>query len=237
MARMLYRLGSTAFRRWPLFIAGWLLFAVVLGSVAAAFSKPMSDEFTIPGIPSEAGRRPPAGALPGGRGRVRRRHRQRGRRGARGPHPRRAGVPGADRRPDRRDPVAAADERRPRGQPGPGRPERRGCQRAAGVQPAVRGRPDRHRVASSGTSTPPPTSSRPRSRLPRTSSPSTPTEVQTASSVEANGAGMQSMSPPGGASELIGIGIALVVLLLTFGSAIAAGMPIITADLRRRRSA
>ena len=53
MARMLYRLGTTAFRRWPLFIAGWLLFAVVLGSVAAAFSKPMSDEFTIPGIPSE----------------------------------------------------------------------------------------------------------------------------------------------------------------------------------------
>ena len=53
MARMLYRLGSTAFRRWPLFIAGWLLFAVVLGSIAAAFSKPMSDEFSIPGIPSE----------------------------------------------------------------------------------------------------------------------------------------------------------------------------------------
>ena len=53
MARMLYRLGSTAFRRWPLFLAGWLVLAVVLGSVAATFSKPMSDEFTIPGIPSE----------------------------------------------------------------------------------------------------------------------------------------------------------------------------------------
>ena len=36
MAPLLYRLGKTAFRRWPFFIAGWLIFAVVLGSVAAA---------------------------------------------------------------------------------------------------------------------------------------------------------------------------------------------------------
>lgn len=53
MARLLYRLGSTAFRRWPLFIAGWLLLAVAVGSLAAAFSKPFTDEFSIPGIPSE----------------------------------------------------------------------------------------------------------------------------------------------------------------------------------------
>lgn len=53
MARLLYRIGSTAYRRWPFFIAGWLLLAVIVGSLAAAFSKPMSDEFTIPGIPSE----------------------------------------------------------------------------------------------------------------------------------------------------------------------------------------
>ncbi len=53
MARLLYRLGSTAFRRWPLFIAGWLLLAVAAGSLAAAFSKPFTDEFSIPGIPSE----------------------------------------------------------------------------------------------------------------------------------------------------------------------------------------
>ncbi|WP_182378541.1 MMPL family transporter [Nocardioides sp. WS12] len=53
MARLLYRLGSTAYRRWPFFIAGWLLLAVAVGGVAAAYSKPMVDSFSIPGIPSE----------------------------------------------------------------------------------------------------------------------------------------------------------------------------------------
>ena len=40
---------------------------------------------------------------------------------------------------------------------------------------------------------------------------------------------MSSMAPPGGASELIGIAIALLVLILTFGSLVAAGLPILTA--------
>ncbi|MEQ6899968.1 MMPL family transporter [Nocardioides sp. YIM 152588] len=53
MARLLYRLGSTAYRRWPYFIAAWVVLAVTIGGLAAAFSKPMQDEFTIPGIPAE----------------------------------------------------------------------------------------------------------------------------------------------------------------------------------------
>lgn len=53
MARLLYRLGTTAYRRWPVFIGGWLLLAVVVGGLAGAISKPFSDEFSIPGIPSE----------------------------------------------------------------------------------------------------------------------------------------------------------------------------------------
>src|SRR5689334_11106023 len=53
MARLLYKLGSTAYRRWYFFIAVWFVVAVAVGGTAAAFSKPMSDEFTIPGIPSE----------------------------------------------------------------------------------------------------------------------------------------------------------------------------------------
>ncbi|WP_110240215.1 MMPL family transporter [Nocardioides gilvus] len=53
MASLLYRLGRTAFRRWPLFLAGWLVVIVAVGGVAGAFGKPMVDAFSIPGIPSE----------------------------------------------------------------------------------------------------------------------------------------------------------------------------------------
>jgi RND superfamily putative drug exporter len=47
--------------------------------------------------------------------------------------------------------------------------------------------------------------------------------------VEANGSGSQTQEVGGGASELIGIALALVVLLLTFGSFVAAGLPILSA--------
>ncbi|MGV3564130.1 MAG: MMPL family transporter, partial [Nocardioides sp.] len=53
MATLLHRLGITAFRHWPRFIAGWLVLLIALGAFAAAFSKPLSENFTIPGIPSE----------------------------------------------------------------------------------------------------------------------------------------------------------------------------------------
>ncbi|MCW2791266.1 MAG: rane protein, partial [Nocardioides sp.] len=53
MATLLYRLGKTAFRRWPLFVAAWIVAMVVVGAVAGTMSKPMTDAFSIPGIPSE----------------------------------------------------------------------------------------------------------------------------------------------------------------------------------------
>ncbi|MBZ5738247.1 MMPL family transporter [Nocardioides mangrovi] len=53
MATLLYRLGKTAYRRWPAFIAGWVILLVAVGGIAAGFSKPMTDAFSIPGIPSE----------------------------------------------------------------------------------------------------------------------------------------------------------------------------------------
>ena len=46
---------------------------------------------------------------------------------------------------------------------------------------------------------------------------------------EVNGSGMQAMPETGGKSELVGVGIALLVLIITFGSLIAAGLPIVTA--------
>ncbi|WP_436701940.1 MMPL family transporter [Nocardioides sp. BYT-33-1] len=53
MASLLYRLGKTAYRRWPLVLVAWLLALAGVGAVAATMSQPMTDQFSIPGIPSE----------------------------------------------------------------------------------------------------------------------------------------------------------------------------------------
>ncbi|WP_127782147.1 MMPL family transporter [Rhodococcus sp. X156] len=53
MATLLYRLGQTAYRRWPLFLVAWLIAMVAIAGFAATSSKPMTDSFSIPGIPSE----------------------------------------------------------------------------------------------------------------------------------------------------------------------------------------
>ena len=53
MATYLYRLGKTAYRRWPLFLAAWVVLIAAMVGFAIGFSKPTSDAFTIPGIPSE----------------------------------------------------------------------------------------------------------------------------------------------------------------------------------------
>ena len=52
MASLLYRLGRTAFRRWPWFILAWAMLVGGVGAFAAAESKPMSESFSIAGIPS-----------------------------------------------------------------------------------------------------------------------------------------------------------------------------------------
>lgn len=53
MATLLHRLGMTAHRRWPIFIAAWLLVIVGVAAFAGTFGKPMTDSFSIPGIASE----------------------------------------------------------------------------------------------------------------------------------------------------------------------------------------
>ncbi|MDF2266175.1 MMPL family transporter [Streptomyces coacervatus] len=49
--------------------------------------------------------------------------------------------------------------------------------------------------------------------------------------VEAGGSAMDSGGGPGGVAEIIGISVAAVVLLVTFGSLVAAGLPLLTAIL------
>ncbi|WP_182525153.1 MMPL family transporter [Nocardioides dongkuii] len=53
MATLLHRLGKAAYRRWPIVIAAWLVAFIAVGVVAGTMSKPMTDAFSIPGIPSE----------------------------------------------------------------------------------------------------------------------------------------------------------------------------------------
>ena len=53
MATLLARLGTTAHRRWPLFLLAWVVLLVAVGGFAATQGKPMKDSFSIPGIPSE----------------------------------------------------------------------------------------------------------------------------------------------------------------------------------------
>ena len=52
MATLLYRLGRTAYRRWPLLLVGWLVAILAIGGFAAAKSQPLSSTFSISGIPS-----------------------------------------------------------------------------------------------------------------------------------------------------------------------------------------
>ncbi len=228
MARMLYRLGSTAFRRWPLFIAGWLLFAVVLGSIAAAFSKPMSDEFTIPGIPSEQAADLQQQLFP----------------------------EAEDAFDDATvNVVVAAPEGHTLDEP---QYTKAVADLIAAIPslPQMSDDPEANPglvdPTTAAANAPPAFS--PLSEDGRIGIVSfqwdvdSPADIEPATidaaedlfadhsdrggdgfQVEANGPGMQSQSGPGGTSELIGIGVALVVLLLTFGSAIAAGLPIITA--------
>lgn len=52
MAKLLFRLGRTAYRRWPFFLIAWLVLLAGVGTFSVTQSKPMTDQFTIPGIES-----------------------------------------------------------------------------------------------------------------------------------------------------------------------------------------
>ncbi|WP_205471702.1 MMPL family transporter [Nocardioides sp. SYSU D00038] len=222
MATLLHRLGTTAYRRWPVFLAGWLVALIAVGALAATVAKPMSDSFSIPGIPSERAADLQAElfpesvdafdqasvnvvvAAPEGRTLTE--------------------APYADVVAD----LVADLQRLP--------------QMAEGV-PLV------NPVDAQGEGQGGPLS--PLSGDGRVGIVSFAFDVETVADVElatidalvevmeeheadglrveANGAGSQAMSEIGATSELIGIAVALLVLLLTFGSLVAAGLPIITA--------
>ena len=241
MATLLYRLGKTAYRRWPAFVAAWLVALIGVGVLAGAVSKPMVDTFSIPGIPSltaqdlqkqlftgTADAEDQASvtvvvAAPQG-------HTLR--------EP--AYVDRVDRlvgdlqalpqMPDTElaNPVPASDA------------QYRQAVRAATKSgtPADVARADARALL--------PLS--PDSRVGTISwtyDVASVADVQPATqeklldvlaaaradglTAEANGSGMQTMVETGGTSELLGIGVALVVLIITFGSLVASGLPILSA--------
>ncbi|GAB3992169.1 MMPL family transporter [Nocardioides marmoraquaticus] len=52
MASLLYRIGSFSFRRWPVVVAAWLVAIIAAGVLAGSVAKPFVNSFSIPGIDS-----------------------------------------------------------------------------------------------------------------------------------------------------------------------------------------
>ncbi len=242
MATLLQRLGRTAYRRWPLFLAGWLVVMIAVGAVAATLSKPMSDSFSIPGIPSEKAATMQAELFPGtvsafdqasvtvvvaapeGQTLA---------------EPRYAeavdalvadltALPQVSQDAPPANPVQAADGQRQQfldAAQQNGTPRSEALANAAALSPlSADGRVG---TISFAYAVETPADVEPATREALTSVMDQARE--TGLTVEANGSGMGSFTEPGGSSELIGIAVALVVLLLTFGSLVAAGLPIVTA--------
>ena len=246
MARLLHKLGSTAYRRWPFFIAGWLLLAVLVGSMAAAFSKPMSDEFTIPGIPSEKAADiqqelfPDSGdafddasvnvvvAAPKG-------HTLDEPQYAEAIAGLISAIPDLPQMDDEAkqqglaDPTAAAaglEKQLVDAAKASGGNVATARENAAALSPLSED--GRIGVLSFEWDVDSPADLKTDS-VDALKDLLADTTSDTGLMAEANGPGMSVMEPPGGSSELIGIGIALIVLLLTFGALVTAGLPLINA--------
>ena len=242
MATLLYRLGKSAYRRWPFFLAGWLLVLAVVGTMAATMSKPMSDSFTIPGIPSEKAADMQADLFPG----------------AKDPFDQATVnvVVSAPEGSTLRDEAYAAEvdalvedlaalpqmpEQAPLANPVEAAEQQR---RMIVDQAEQSGTPTDVAEANAEAVSP-------LSPDARTGQISFEFDVDTVAAVEpetiealrevmdehrvdglrveANGSGATGMLDIGVTSELVGIAVALVVLVLTFGSLVAAGLPILTA--------
>jgi len=241
MATLLYRLGRTAYRRWPIFIGVWIAVLVAFGGIATSISKPMVDSFSIPGIPSlqaqsmqqklfhehsdaldEATATVVVSAPKG--------HTLREPKYTKAVNNLIANLEKAPQMPAKPlvNPVKASD-----------------AQYRQTVQAAVKaGTPKAQAQANAKVLLPLSADSRTGTitwnfdvKTVADVKPATQDDVLSALQkardnglqAEAMGSGMQSMVAESGSSELIGVAIAAVVLLITFGSLVAAGLPIISA--------
>ncbi|RYG78561.1 MMPL family transporter [Yimella sp. RIT 621] len=242
MATFLYRLGSTAYRKWPVFIAAWLLAVIGFGALAGAVSKPMADSFSIPGIPSLQAQDmqkklfPDAKdvenaatvnvvlAAPEGHSLREAKYQQ-----AAGALVKDLATVPQMPKTQIAPPVPAAD-----------------AQYKMAVQGAMKnGAPKAVAEANAKVLLPLSADGRVGTITFDLDVPAVPdvkpatkdklTEVlqkhakTSGMQIEVNGQGMQSIPETGGSAELIGIAVAAIVLIITFGSLVAAGMPIIAA--------
>ncbi|EAQ00047.1 hypothetical protein JNB_07749 [Janibacter sp. HTCC2649] len=247
MATYLYRLGRTAYRRWPYFIAAWLVALVAIGGVATSISKPMIDKFSIPGIPSEQAAQLQQELFP--------------QTGDAFDQATATVVIAAPEGQKLSDPTNTAkvnallaDLKALPQMPAEGTP---GAAQLVSPVDAAAGQREQMLKAATEQGTPAAEAEANAAALSPLSADGrigtitwsfdvkTVTDVEPATqdavlaaletardqglTAEVNGAGMQSFAPPGGTSELIGLAIAALVLILTFGSLVAAGLPLVTA--------
>lgn len=242
MATLLHRLGKTAYRRWPIFIAGWLVAMLAVGAFAATMSKPMTDAFSIPGIPSEKAADMQEELFP-------------------------QSVDAFDRATV--NVVVAAPEGHtleeapyanavddlvaelrqvpqvPDDAPLTNPVDAAAAQRQQILEAAEQNGTPRDQATANAAALSPLSADGRVGTITFDYDVETPQDIEPATqdrllevmddarasglTVEANGTGMSAFTEPGGSSELIGVAVALLVLVLTFGSLVAAGLPIVTA--------
>ncbi len=242
MATLLYRIGKSAYRHWPRYLAAWLIAMVAVGTVAGTLSKPMTDAFSIPGIPSEKAADLQAELFPGA---VDAFDQATVKVVVAAPEGHRLTEPAYSAAVD--DLVADLDQL-------PQMPAE-----PALANPATAGPEQFDQMVEQAVDNGTPTevaeaNARAFATLSEDGRVGTITwdfDVDTVADVEpatiealhnamaesrdagldveANGSGSVGMMELGGSSELIGVAVALLVLILTFGSLVAAGLPIITA--------
>lgn len=248
MATYLFRLGTTAYRRWPLFLAGWLALLVVIIGAAAGFAKPFNDAFTIPGIPSERAADLQAELFPDSKDAFAQANvnvvvlAPQGSTLDQPQHQRAIDALVAD--------LAALPQvsQDPRDNPQLGNPvELAQAQTDAAMQAAQEAGADTDTALENAQALSPLSADRRAGIIAFDFDVDSPIHVEQGTvdalaeamdtardaglTVEANGAGSQEPRSVGGAAEAVGLAIALLILLLTFGSLVAAGMPILTAVL------
>lgn len=242
MAHALYRLGRLAHRRWPVFIVGWLIVLIGIGVAAGTLSKPLSDKFTIPGIESEQAQELQQELFPSTQNAF---DQATGTVVIQAPEGEKLSDPAHAKAID----ALLADLREV---PQAGDPEQfvspvaaaQGIEQQYLEQAKSNGQPEA--VAKANAAAVSPLTEDGRTGLVQwTFDVDTVTDVEPATrdavheavdaadtddlTVEVTGTGMQGMPEMGMTSELIGVAVALVVLVLTFGSLVAAGLPILTA--------
>ena len=244
MATFLYRIGKNAYRHWPRFMAGWLVALIAVGTVAALFSKPANDSFSIPGIPSEQAADLQAELFPASEDAF--------------DQATVNVVVGAPEGSTLRDPkyAAAVDDlitdlngvtQVPTEPALVGPVEAADAQKQMFLDGATQGGGSQEKAEANAAAVSPLSQDSRFGLITFAFDADTIVDVEPAARegvqdamkaaqedglvAEANGQGMTAQDPPGGTAELLGIAVALMVLVLTFGSMVAAGLPILSAVL------